>query len=191
MIIESEFTPVIGVIGLKGVGKSVVAERLRAKWGFETFKFGAVLKQMLRTLGLDDDHIEGQLKEEPCDLLGGKSPRLAMQTLGTEWGRRLIHPDIWVNAWRHRVWDGEKLRHGPVCADDVRFQNEADVIHGLSGVVWRIKRPGLTADDTHVSEAGQTAITADLTIVNHGTVEDLRKQVDQCVRLCAADATEC
>ena len=42
---------------------------------------------MLYQLGLGEAHIEGALKEVPCELLGGKTPRYAMQTLGTEWGR--------------------------------------------------------------------------------------------------------
>jgi hypothetical protein len=47
-------------------------------------KFAGPLKSMCMALGLTEAHIEGHLKEVPCELLCGQTPRHAMQTLGTE-----------------------------------------------------------------------------------------------------------
>ncbi len=47
-----------------------------------------------------EDKIEGSLKAKPCSLLAGKTPRHAMQTLGTEWGRNCIGDGFWINLWR-------------------------------------------------------------------------------------------
>jgi CRP/FNR family transcriptional regulator len=58
-----------------------------------------------------------------------------MQTLGTEWGRQCMDADIWVRAWAARA----ALLTSAV-ADDVRFQNEADMIRNLGGVIIRVMR---------------------------------------------------
>jgi hypothetical protein len=61
-------------------------------------------------LGLKDEHFfDRQLKETPLPVIG-KSPREIMQTLGTEWGRRLVNPDLWVCLAEREV---EKLRQAP------------------------------------------------------------------------------
>jgi hypothetical protein len=62
--------------------------------GFARVRFAGPLKAMMAALGCTNAEIDGDRKEVPCDLLGGKSPRWAMQTLGTEWGRKLIGDDL-------------------------------------------------------------------------------------------------
>lgn len=160
----------VGVGGFKGSGKSEVARALVAR-GCRVHKFAAPLKAMLAALGLDDRHLEGDLKEEPCDLLCGRTPREAMITLGTEWGRDLIDSEIWVRAW------ARSAGVDPIVADDVRFPNEVATIKGLGGVVVWVERPGLSAGD-HRSEVG-IAGDADVTIVNDGTLADLRAKIDR------------
>jgi hypothetical protein len=57
--------------------------------------FADPLKDMLVT-GLSvtrERDLDGPHKHDPTNY-GGKSPRELMQTLGTEWGRELIDPDI-------------------------------------------------------------------------------------------------
>jgi hypothetical protein len=130
---------------------------------------------MLRTFGLTKAQIDGAEKETPCDLLGGKSPRWAMQTLGTEWGRQLIHNDLWVNAaiatWRKRV-------EGNYVFDDVRFENEAAAIRREGGEIWRVQRPGYPIVAMgHVSEAGQDNICSDWIVQNTGSLSDLRDKI--------------
>lgn len=162
----------IALVGLAGSGKSTVAKHLTANHGYRVEKFAAPLKDMLRAFGLTDAHIEGDLKEVPCDLLGGRTPRYAMQTLGTEWGRDLIHPSLWPNAWMARA------RSGLVVTDDCRFENEAEAVRRLGGMIVRVVRPSLGNVADHASESGQSRITADRRIVNGGTPADLFAQVD-------------
>jgi hypothetical protein len=152
---------IVGFTGPIGCGKSYAAAYLVSR-GFVLHKMAAPLKSMLRTVGLTDDHIEGRLKEVPCDLLMGVTPRRAMQTLGAEWGRDLIHPDLWVHLWQN----SRPLTH-TVC-DDVRYPNEARAIRNLDGVVVQIDRPGVVAAGGHSSETFD-GVRADLTIVNDGT----------------------
>jgi putative protein kinase ArgK-like GTPase of G3E family len=77
---------IIGLTGLMGSGKSLAAQELE-RIGFTRTRFAGSLKDMMRVLGLTEEEIEGNLKETACALLGGKTPRYAMQTIGTEWGR--------------------------------------------------------------------------------------------------------
>lgn len=161
--------PLIGLVGYKGSGKSTVAKYLVHNFGYTRIPFASPLKDMLRVLGLTDDHLYGDLKEEPCDMLLGVTPRHAMQTLGTEWGRLCIHKDIWIDAWKRQV--GSCLSGYVVC-DDVRFPNEADIIREMGGRVVRIDR-GETISDQHESERHIRDIRVSETLYNHGSLEDL------------------
>lgn len=183
---------VIGLAGRAGAGKSTVARRLVEEWGASRHPFAAPLKNMLLRFledqGLDHETarrmVDGDLKEAPSDHLGGRSPRAAMQSLGTEWGRGLA-PSLWVDAWRRaiedRPWpkavDGRTVL---IVADDVRFPNEVAAIRATGGVVIRIDRPGVgltgRAGD-HPSEAGDIG-APDMVLVNDGDLERLCIRVD-------------
>lgn len=166
---------VIGICGLAGSGKSTAAGILSARFGFRRTPLAGPLKDMLRILGLSDAEVDGDRKEIPTAKLGGKTPRWAMQTLGSEWGRQLISPDIWVEAWRNRA--ESMLKAGlAVVADDVRFVNEVAAIWSLGGCVIRLERPGLVVSGSaHVSE--RNAFPVDHTIANDGTVDSLVRQI--------------
>lgn len=168
---------VVGLIGRKGSGKSTVAD-VFIKHGYVRVKFADTLKGMLRTFGLTEEHIEGELKELPCDILCGLSPRHAMQTLGTDWARNCMHNDIWVNIWKHKL---SLLPKGSkVVVDDVRFENEAAAVQLLGGVLCSIDRPRPYGDgDTHESEAGISKLPTDMFIKNIGGVGDLERSAHQ------------
>ena len=83
----------IGICGLKGSGKSEVAKRLEVMLSAQRVRFAGPLKDMLRALGLDEDEIEGDLKEAPCDKLCGKTPRQSFgKSLGLKFWHILINP---------------------------------------------------------------------------------------------------
>jgi hypothetical protein len=130
----------LGLCGAIGAGKTTAARSLVARHGFFRVPFAAPLKAMLLALGLPAAALEGAAKEAPHPFLAGRTPRQAMQWLGTEWGRDLIGPDFWVAAWRARL---TPLAPGGVVADDVRFANEAAAIRALGGLIVEITRPGL------------------------------------------------
>jgi len=92
-----------------------------------------------------------------------------MQTIGTEWGRNMIHPDIWVRAWEQSLPED-----ADVVVDDVRFPNEVAAIRRLGGDVIRICRDGHEPGE-HISEqeAG-----CDLMWANNGMPEELFNQLD-------------
>jgi hypothetical protein len=173
---------IIGLTGRKGSGKSEVA-RLLYERGWLVYPFAYPLKEMLATLlstrGVEDDKIErmlrGDLKEVAHPALNNRTPRHAMQTLGTEWGRELVHGDLWINAWIDLV-----RKCDLVVADDVRFVNEAQLIRSMGGQVWRITRD--TGDDVvsdqHVSETPLPDALVNTTIQNSRTLKHLRDMVE-------------
>jgi hypothetical protein len=163
---------IIAFTGPIGAGKSTAARHLVEAHGFARVRFAGPLKAMLAALGLTPDEIEGRRKECPSGLLCGKTPRWAMQTLGTEWGRDLIGPDLWVRAWK------AALPAGDVTVDDCRFPNENVAIDAEGGIVVRIERRVAAVAAAHVSESNQRLLPASYTIINDGTVHDLHRRLD-------------
>lgn len=67
------------------------------------------------------------------------TPRKLLQVLGTDCGRDLIHPNIWVNALfaDYNKIDG---KYPNWLITDVRFPNEAKSIRDQNGILIRINR---------------------------------------------------
>lgn len=162
---------IVGLCGAAGSGKTTAAQELVRRLHYKRHRFAGPLKDMLRVIGLTDAQVDGDQKEVPCDLLCGRTPRHAMQTIGTQWGRECIGEDFWIRAWTATL---PQCHH--VVVDDVRFDNEADAIRSLGGVIVRIDRPNLDVTDSlekraHASEAGLTSV--DIVVVNDGTIDQL------------------
>lgn len=170
--------PVVAFTGPAGSGKSTATRYLIEKHGYTLVKFAGPLKDMMRAIGLTEDELEGSLKETPCNLLAGKTPRHAMQTLGTEWGRKCIGDGFWVNLWRERAVE-ILAQAGRVVVDDCRFPNEAKVIRRLGGDIYRLAGRGGLAG-RHASEDG--CGDEDLVIANDGGIGVLEIKVEEALR---------
>lgn len=175
----------LGLIGKKGSGKDTAAAALEAL-GFQNVKFAGALKAMLRTLlayqgveaGIVDRMIDGDLKEVPTPYLNGKSPRFAMQTLGTEWGRELIGYDFWLNVAM------QKASTGNTVITDVRFPNEVEAVKLAGGTVIRVLAVGKTVFDggegeDHASETLMDSLPHDFVVENKmaETPDEIRKAI--------------
>jgi len=171
--------PVIALSGAAGSGKSTVSDFLAVRFGYTKTKFAKPLKDMCRALGLDECHIEGDLKETPQDWLGGKTPRHAMQTLGTDWGRNCMGEDFWVDMWSHSI------RGRCVIVDDCRFANEAARVRKMGGRVIRIVGRGGIAGG-HASEVAD--FIADAVVENTGTIAELQARVLEVIEGWRAEA---
>jgi hypothetical protein len=179
------------IIGLwspaAGCGKSTVAGILFNRAGYHVEPFARTLKRMLQTMLVDAGMHTGEAirmiwhdKHEPITCLpGAPTSRRLQQTLGTEWGRDLIGPDLWVEIWTRRA-----MSHAAgVVADDVRMANEAAAVRALGGEVWQVLRPGVPGGDQHRTEAGLgDGFVFNRTIINDGTIDELRAQVLGCGR---------
>ena len=161
---------IVALVGAAGCGKSTVADILQGM-GYHRLKFSQPLKDMLKAIGLSDEHTEGRLKEVPCDLLSGRTPRYAMQTLGTEWARDIMAKDFWLNLWRTKAQQYDKI-----VAEDCRFANEAALVKSMGGNLWRINRLGYDYNG-HSSDTEMEDLNCDCVINNHSNEADLRMMV--------------
>lgn len=169
---------IIGLIGIAGSGKTLVARHLVERHGFVRQRFAGPLKEMIKVgLGLTNEQLDGTGKNDPIAWAGGCTPRHMMQTLGTEWGRRMIHSDIWINRWRFIV---ESESSDLIVVDDVRFPNEAAALRDVGGKLWRVYRPGL-ATSSHASERAQAQISEDILINNATSIAEMIRSVDAVV----------
>ena len=167
----------IGLTGRARSGKDTVGSMLSKMYEAKAVAFADHIRNMLRAIGLSDIHFNDPTLKEVEMSPFGKSPRQMMQTLGTEWGRNLINEKIWLILAAERINEiHDDGNHAVVT--DVRFNNEAEMIRNMGGVIWHIHRPGqLIASSTHKSEAGVEFTFGDIRIDNNGTLDDLLEQV--------------
>jgi hypothetical protein len=170
---------IIGIGGGIDAGKTTVSEYLQDKYGFVEENFSDPIKDMLSAMGLDEYDLEGPGKEEPNhNVLGGKTPRFAMRTLGTEWGRGFIHSALWTNHWLARMQKAMASGFSVVEAG-TRFPDEAEVLQRYQGTLWYIEKLEAEKNNKdHISELHNVRQYADHIIVNNGTLADLYRSVD-------------
>lgn len=163
----------IGISGRARAGKDTVANFILAARGGYRYSFADPIRAMLVPLGIDmSDPYWVEHKEGIIPALG-VSPRRLMQTLGTEWGRQLIHPELWLLLAQQRL-----LSMGPgMIIPDVRFENEAAWVRKHGGRIIHLTRPASDAVEAHVSEAGIEVLDEDLQLVNNGSLADLQSTV--------------
>lgn len=189
----------LGISGLAGSGKTTAALHIEGRWGFRRKHIATPLRAMLAVLlranGLDEEtihrYLEGDLKETVIPELGVTS-RQAQITLGTEWGRQLISPDLWARTWARGIGLTDRVMN-----DSVRFLNEEEVIREMGGITIMIERPGAEPAAYRWNGLGRTLygttglmwgvhdsertdrLMPDYTIVNDGSVEDLHRALDE------------
>ncbi|MGT2507886.1 deoxynucleotide monophosphate kinase family protein [Cupriavidus basilensis] len=171
----------IGITGRAGTGKDTAAAHLRAKHAFRQIAFADPLRDMLVAgFGLEPADFQPGRKEEVHAHVG-KSPRQLLQSLGTEWGRTLVAPDIWVRLAEARI--RAQLVDGGrgVVVSDVRMENEADMIRKLGGTVIHLHRAGARRVAEHTSEHGIGFGHGDIEMFNNGSPLELFEQLDDLV----------
>lgn len=153
---------IIGLSGKKQVGKSTLANTLIGH-GYIEYSFAHPIKLALSAmLNKPYSWFDNQeTKELPMDAFGGVTARHMMQTLGTEWGRHMIHPDLWLMVAAQHLTPN----HDWVISD-IRFENEAQMVRNMGGVIIHIERDIKTTQDEHISELGVSAKLGDFHFVN-------------------------
>jgi hypothetical protein len=142
---------IIGLVGVAGSGKTTAANFLVRERRFTRIPFADPLKKMIEALGFHRSLLDGpaKTKEQPLAAFNGRTLREAMQTLGTEWGRKEFGDDFWVRMWEGAIGNAQKI-----VVDDVRFPNEAAKIKELGGLLVRMHRndAGASVGTAHASE---------------------------------------
>lgn len=102
--------------------------------------------------------------------------RTLLQKMGVA-ARELFGHDFWVDQALRGIKPEER-----VVFPDVRFENEAEAIKNLDGVLIKIVRPGFEGDG-HESERALDEFDGwDYVVVNDGDVMDLQRKVVETVR---------
>ena len=158
----------IGIAGPARAGKDTLAsyllEHLTDDWSRSSF--ADPIKKMLEVIGVDcSDEAKAVIDERFC-----YTPRHMMQILGTEWGREMIHGNIWVEAFA-RMNAGKQ-----VVVPDVRFENEADLVREHGVLIHLVGRGGI--EGNHVSENAIEFKPGDIVIDNSRDLAWLHGQVD-------------
>ena len=204
---------IVGLVGFIGAGKGTVADLLVQRHAFRKEGFANSVKDATSAIFgwnralLEGDTPESRAWREQDDTFWSEklgkpfSPRLALQLMGTEAGRDVFHPDLWVHTVLNRC---AKNSNNNYVIADVRFPNEIKAIREAGGIVIRVKRGdepewynvalkvnkksnyyGMAEQypNVHFSEWAWIGSDIDAEIVNNSTLEDLTKKVDLIVNL--------
>lgn len=207
---------ILGVVGFMESGKGSIGEILIRNHNFETDSFAKSLKDAAAAIfGWDRAMLEGDTDESRfwreqrdrfwSEKLGIKdfTPRLALQWLGTEAGRKVFGEPLWVSTVERRWLNAGKPN---TVITDCRFPNEINMIRDLGGKVIRVKRgpePAwyqsilfynkgyadeedirqierlrVTGNIPHESETAWIGTDVDEVINNDGTLEELEEKID-------------
>lgn len=167
---------IIGLAGTSGSGKSTVAnmiEEICFGSEVEVMSFADPIKRgvlaMFEPVGVTLEMLWGPSEaRNACPFPKSKctSVRYLLQTLGTEWGRQMIYPNIWIDTTLDEAlasdWD-------IVVIPDVRFENEMIGIKQIGGQIWHIDRNSDGPASTHASEVDVDRRNPAAAILRHAT----------------------
>jgi hypothetical protein len=169
-ILTAPLPHLIGITGRARAGKDTLGDQLCQLGGYYPLSFALPLKMgLIAMFGWDQRHVNGELKEVVDPELG-ISPRVAMQTLGTEWAREVIGADVWVKVMGKRI---KASPHPRIVITDVRFPNEAAYIRA-NGVLVHVERSLAPEVAKHSSEATICPAEGDFVFNNDGPLETVR-----------------
>ena len=176
---------IIGLTGFAGCGKGSVAEILSKTLNYQIKSMGTEMRaEALRKNptfqweGKDWTYAE-LINSIGYDRTKREVPGVRKFLIGIGHGYRLTKgEDIWLNYVLPPPEDIQPdwLRDAHIVIDDVRYKNEADRIHRLGGVVWRIHRPGFYAAAAEEAES-VAQIPVDAEIQNSGNLSNLASKV--------------
>lgn len=165
----------IGLTGYAQSGKDTLASILVEKYGYRRIAFADKIREFLYDMNpqiqvgydimsnvrlLVDSQGWDKTKQLP-------QVRKLLQDLGVS-ARNIFGEDFWITQALGSVDPNEKI-----VVTDVRFINEADYIKLKGGQIWKIKRIGVDAVNSHVSETQMDDYKADQIFANKGTLDEL------------------
>ncbi|MDO4708265.1 MAG: adenylate kinase [Pseudomonadota bacterium] len=168
---------IVGIAGAARSGKDTLSGFLEDFHDFKRVALADPLRQFISVLtGIPfDELLDSQAKETPLPAFGGKTPRELMQSLGTEWARNHVAKDAWLTVATREVNKARAEGYAGVVVPDIRYDNEAEWIRSMGGMVVhlsRADRPAVSGSD-HASEQGISEALIDLRFTNDGPVHRL------------------
>lgn len=166
---------VIGLTGMKRVGKDTVASILCRHRNYAQLAFADTLREMLKPLGIPEKYVEDKLSLIPGL---GVSYTYLMQTLGTDWGRNMVARDIWVRALAAKAQALAAQGAAGIVISDVRYEDEAVFVRqALYGRIYRVVGPLGVVANTHSSETPLPSLWIEGEIANTGSISQLEEVV--------------
>jgi len=175
----------IGLVGEAGSGKDTAADYM-VEEGWTKFAFAQALKDIcIEYLGLSYDDAytqEGKLKFND---FWGMTNREILQKVGTDAFRMGFHKDTWVKIAELKI-QKMLLRGEKVIITDCRFDNEAEMVERLGGVVMKIRRDNYQSNLTqsekkHISEQGVDDKYISRIIMNDREKTALKRTFIECI----------
>lgn len=167
---------IIGFTGKKKAGKDTASLILINKHNFISLAFADPLKKGAKELfDLSDEQLHDQTKKEIIDERWNMSPRQILQWLGTDILRNNISDEIFITNMKNKLKNNS---HKYIIITDVRFDNEAEMIKNLGGIIININRNNIDeSKDNHITESGINSKYIDINIDNNGTIDELHNKV--------------
>jgi hypothetical protein len=169
---------ILGLVGPSGSGKSTVGKYLTQKHGFVSFHVAATLKGAFCAL-FDCRPIfcEQPLIDQPADFLGGVTPRVVLEGLGTH--THDLAPGAMPLVAEARA--NRLLRFQPrLMIDGLRRTTEGDMVHRLGGRVLRMV--GQSIDAAKPCDVSQIDVAEDFKLTWSPTLDGLYAQIDDVLR---------
>lgn len=179
---------IIAICGHKFSGKSTVARLLHNATGYEVVSFADKLKDItcilsgctradLEDYNFKENKLVPDYLRPYCGNVKKPTFRAFLQHFGSE-VMRGVNDNIWIDCTLSYSSEAKGL-----IISDCRFPNEAKAVKARGGIVIKVIRPDVKAEDSHQSETLIDEICADYSIWNATTLENLEANVDSIVRL--------
>lgn len=131
----------IALSALARCGKTTFASVLQRERKGSIAKFATPLYKMIELFFSKED----KDNKQQVDNLGlNINKRKFLSTLGTDWGRKLIHKNLWVN-----YFDKTTNLNKTVIIDDVRFENEIQYVLQKGGIWIILLKDNLVYDESY------------------------------------------
>lgn len=179
-------TQLIAFTGKAGSGKTTATDVfIKNNPRMTRVSFAKKMKDaVVAMFGIDPVHIFGDKEQKEMMIpklstaTNHVTGRKLLQTIGTDWGRNMIDPDIWIMDIADK-WASQKNIPGfaGMVIEDLRFDNEAAWVKSQGGIIIELLSPAdyernATASDQHISEGGINPSYVDIRIVNRKVSPD-------------------
>lgn len=164
---------VIAITGYARSGKDTIGEILMSK-GFERVSFADPLKEMtLELLRVFLPITHAVVKEKGWDWAKENLPeaRRWLQEIGSM--MRASDEDYWIKEAIYKI---NTINDAVIT--DLRYKNEGIRLNEeFETYIIRVHRPGVKPANSHSSETELDQIPPDFTVINDGTIEELREKI--------------
>lgn len=183
---------VIGIMGRKQHGKDTIANFLINEQNFAMYDDFAtsIRKALCEIFGWEMSSFDTNESKEEIDPIYGISRRQGMQSLGDDYGKKMLcemYPkfkettgdSLWVKRWVQKldkIYQQMKnnIDYLKIVIPGIRFPSEVSLIHRLNGEVWKVVDPRKEITDNHSSEMHVDNLPFDEYILNNSDLNGLK-----------------